>query len=94
MVQPGGKVLHEGTELLTIPTEEWVRFEVRCTLSGEAECRSFDFLVHLPGSRTPRIFEGLACEPGFERLDWVGFVANGAENAVFDVDNVTIGPPE
>ncbi len=91
IIQPGGKVIHEGQELLTIPTEKWVRFDVQCLLGDDADGR-FTMRVWLPGTDRPRIFERLPCTEGFERLDWVGFVANGQKRATFYVDSVNVGP--
>ena len=51
---------------------------------------TYDLKVLLPGEPEPRVFEGLACEEGFRRLDWVGFVSPGQDDAVFYVDNVEV----
>lgn len=91
MIQPGGEVVHNGTRLLTIPVDRWVRFEVACAL-GDESTGTFDMTVWLPGNQSPRVFRNLACQDGFERLDWVGFVAKSREKSVLYIDNVEVRP--
>ncbi|PIY37317.1 MAG: hypothetical protein COZ06_33160 [Armatimonadetes bacterium CG_4_10_14_3_um_filter_66_18] len=88
-ISPGGKVELDGKELLTIPTGKWVRFEVRCALGDEAT-GTFDLTVSVRDA-DPRTFADLPCEPGFTRLDWVGFVPNGQQECVCYVDDVEVG---
>ena len=88
-ILPGGKLVHEDEELLTLLPGVWLRFEVTCAV-GEETTGTYDLKVFLPGEPEPRVFEGLACEEGFRRLDWVGFVSPGQEDAVFYVDNVEL----
>ena len=90
-IQQGGEVVHGDETLTTIPIGEWVRFEVTCTL-GDDRTGTFDMSVLLPGEQQPKTFRGLACDERFKELDWVGFVANGQEDAVFYVDNIEIRP--
>jgi hypothetical protein len=92
-VQPGGAVVHAGKRLLTVPLDQWVRFEVACPL-GDYATGAFDLRVRLPGEQTPHVFQDLACSADFTRLDWIGFVAKSDNEAVFFVDNVEIRPGE
>ena len=92
-IAPGGRLQHEGKPLLTLPAGQWVRFEVSCVLGGEGE-PSFDLRVWLPGASEPRLFPALGHDADFERLDWVGLVANGQRECVFYVDDVEIRPAE
>jgi hypothetical protein len=88
-LSPGGKLSAVGKELLTIPADAWVRFEVTCIL-GDAADGTFDLKVFLPGEREPKAFARLACEPGFRKLDWMGFIANGQRECAFHVDEVEL----
>jgi hypothetical protein len=90
-ILPGGRLVHDGKELTTIPLDTWVRFEIRCAL-GDAATDRFDLALHLPGRASPVRFPRLPCRKGFRRLDWVGFAANGGNNAVIYVDDVEVRP--
>ena len=86
-------MVHGGKKLLVVPPDEWVRFEVACPL-GDASTGKFDLAVWLPGDGSPRVFKHLACQEGFERLDWIGLVSKAAEEATFYVDNVEVQPAD
>ena len=90
-IQPGGAVVHDGKTLVTIPPDQWVRLEVACSL-GDESTGKFDVAVWLSGDGSPRVFKDLACQEGFERLDWIGFVSKAEEGATFYVDNVEVRP--
>ena len=92
-ITPGGKVEHDGKTLLNVPAGQWVRFEVRCML-GEKAKPTFDLSVWLPDASEPKQFGGLVHDADFERLDWVGFIANGQRECVFYVDDIEIRPAE
>jgi chitobiase/beta-hexosaminidase-like protein len=87
-IRPGGKLVHNDRELATIPIGQWVRFEVTCTLGDTAP--TFDMKMHLPGKPQPLAFTALACEAGFRKLDWIGFVAVGQKRTVFYVDDIEV----
>ncbi|MFW6163350.1 MAG: chitobiase/beta-hexosaminidase C-terminal domain-containing protein, partial [Planctomycetota bacterium] len=93
LIEPDGKVSSQGKTLLTIPVEQWVRLEVSCVLGAEGK-PAFDLSVWLPGAPEPQVFPALPHAADFERLDWVGLVANGQREAAFYVDNVEIRPVE
>jgi len=92
-ITPGGKLQHGGKTLLTLPVGQWVRFEVRCDL-GEKPKPTFALRVWLPGASEPKLFAALPHDAGFERLDWVGLIANGQRACVFYVDDVEVRPAE
>ncbi len=92
MVQPGGRLVHGDRELLRLPVGQWVHFEVTAPL-GEEATGHFDLRVRAPGMAQPVVFANLPCEPGFRKLDWVGFVAPGHEATVLYVDNVELRQP-
>ncbi|MCF7848614.1 MAG: right-handed parallel beta-helix repeat-containing protein, partial [Kiritimatiellales bacterium] len=87
--RPGGNVTHGGKTLLTIPLEQWVRFEVTCLL-GDASDATFDLRVWLPGKDRPETFRGLSMSKKFQRLDWVSFIAQSKESSTCHVDNVEV----
>lgn len=90
-ILPGGVVTLKGKTLLRIPLDQWVRFEVECDV-GEAASGTFLMRVSLPGSESPAVFKQLRQDAGFERLDWIGFVSKAEQDAVYFVDNITVGP--
>ena len=92
-ITPGGTLQHEGQTLLTLPVGQWVRFEVRCEL-GEKAKPTFDLRVWVPGAAEPKVFAALKHDADFERLDWVGLIANGQRDCVFYVDDIEIRPAE
>ncbi|MDX9980576.1 MAG: chitobiase/beta-hexosaminidase C-terminal domain-containing protein, partial [Lentisphaeria bacterium] len=91
-VNPGGRLVHEDRELMTLPTDAWVKIEVAAEL-GEGRGRTFVLKVELPDG-TLRTFPGLPCEAGFDRLDWVGFVAVANHACVTYVDDILVAPAE
>jgi len=92
-ISEGGKLAAGGQGLLALPTDQWVHIEVACVL-GEKATGTFELKVLLPGQNEPKTFNDLPCDEKFRELDWVGFIANGQEHAVFYVDNVEIKPAQ
>ncbi len=90
-IQPGGKIVHQGKVLMTIPAGKWVRFEVIMDV-GEAADGHYTLRVWLPGASTPCEFTRLACDPKFQRLDWVGFASHAKENATYYIDEIELRP--
>ncbi|HJN14894.1 MAG TPA: right-handed parallel beta-helix repeat-containing protein, partial [Armatimonadota bacterium] len=88
-IMPGGQLVHDGGELMMVPLDEWVSYAVECGLGDDGD-GTFELRVSLPGEEEPRVFPGLACEDGFHRLDWVGFVSPGQDDTTFYVDNVEV----
>lgn len=78
-------------KLLDLPPGQWVRFEIKCGL-GDRASGKFELAVRLPGRTAPLRFPQLDCDPGFQALDWFGFVANGDGEGVFYLDDVVVGP--
>jgi hypothetical protein len=78
-----------GKPLAKLPHSQWVRLEITCGL-GRQRTGTWDLTVRLPDRRQPLRFTGLPCAPNFEKVDWVGFVAQGTETAVFYLDNLRL----
>ncbi len=90
-IQPGGKVVYQGKTLLTIPTNNWVRFEVATDL-GEKANGHFAMRVWLPDEQTPHAFQKLSCDPKFRRLDWVGVTSQAKRSASYYIDDFVVQP--
>jgi hypothetical protein len=86
-IDPGGRVTQGGKTLLTLPSGQWVRFEVACELGSG----TFHMRARLPDG-SERTFNELKHDGAFRRLDWVGLVANGTRETTFYVDNIYAGP--
>jgi hypothetical protein len=91
-VNPGGRLVHEDRELMTIPTDAWVRIRVTAEL-GEGLGGTFVLHVEFPDG-TVKSFADLPCEAGFDRLDWVGFVSVADHACVTYVDDILVTPAE
>ena len=74
--------------LATLPREKWIHFEILCGL-GKRATGTYDLTVTVSGEQ-PRRFEKLSCNPELKRLDWLGFVSNATEKAIFYLDNVRL----
>ncbi len=90
-ILPGGVVADGSRPLLSIPTGQWVRFEVSCVL-GDPSNGQFDLRIWLPDEQTPRVFESLSHDAEFRRLDWFGFIARAKQNATCYIDNIEVRP--
>jgi len=91
-VRPGGKIVLGNRPLLSIPFRTWVRFEVTCALGDAAAAHGWTLKVTIPGNDAPTVFHNLPTEKRFRALDWVGFVASGALDTRFYVDDIAIEP--
>ena len=48
-IMPGGSLVHDGRELMMVPPDEWVSYEVECGLGDDGD-GSFELRVSLPGA--------------------------------------------
>lgn len=92
-IEPQGRVVYAGRELMRVPTEQWLRVELVAGL-GELANGAFELRVWLPDRSEPRVFSGLKCSPKFRRLDWIGLVSKSAQEATFYVDNLEVVPAD
>jgi hypothetical protein len=85
-----GNLSSAGDEpLLQIPHGEWVSINMVCLLGDRAD-GTYDLIVKIPGE-DPHEFEGLRCaDEGFDRITWLGFIADATEEAVFYIDNLVL----
>jgi hypothetical protein len=69
-----GKLLVNNKSLLDVPPKQWVRYEITAKLGAQADGK-WDLTVILP-NQAPQKFAGLACNPQWKSLEWLGFVSN------------------
>ncbi|MEN6337192.1 MAG: right-handed parallel beta-helix repeat-containing protein, partial [Phycisphaerales bacterium] len=85
----GNNLQVAGKTLTTVPTGQWVRFEITAAL-GKKNSGLWDLTVTLPGE-TARTFTNLKNgNPAFEKLTWLGFVSNATDKTVFYLDNLDV----
>ncbi|OGV68834.1 MAG: hypothetical protein A3K19_01755 [Lentisphaerae bacterium RIFOXYB12_FULL_65_16] len=87
-ISADGKLKAGDQELLTLPIGQWVRFELACTIGKQATGR-YSLAITVPG-QPPKEWNDLACHPRFKAIEWVGFVSNATEKAVFYLDNIRL----
>ncbi|MGD9495819.1 MAG: right-handed parallel beta-helix repeat-containing protein, partial [Armatimonadota bacterium] len=81
-----GVLSAQGVEAIDLPTDAWVRIEVKAALGEDAG--AWQLAVTVPDGTVQR-FDGLAVvSPGWRELHWLGFVSNGREPATWYIDNI------
>jgi len=72
---------------VTLPDGEWLHFEITDGLGGYADGL---WAMRITNGAGEVLFEAddLPCAPEFNRIMWLGFVANGMQPAVMYLDNV------
>lgn len=89
-ISADGKVSAGGKALGTLPEGKWVSFVMTTGLGVAADGR-FDLSYQVSGEPAVSA-RGLACDPAFRALRWYGFISDSGERAVFDLDEVEVGP--
>ena len=84
----GGKLSTGGKPLAEVPTGQWFHVEARAGLGTRAK-GAWDLTITLPG-KPPQSFEALPCDPGWKKLDWLGFVSNADRHAILYLDNLQL----
>ena len=77
-----------GRKLLDVPENVWIRCEIVTGVGSKANGQ-WSLAVTLP-DRTRREFKGLACDPKWRALYWVGFMANAAQPTACYLDDVEL----
>lgn len=90
IIETDGALLARGQRLVTLPHNQWIRFEITCGLGNQAK-GSYDLAVQLP-DLPPLRFENLFCDPHFKDLQWIGFVSLGSDPTVFYLDDIVLKP--
>ncbi|MCL4190300.1 MAG: right-handed parallel beta-helix repeat-containing protein [Thermoguttaceae bacterium] len=84
-----GKLTVAGRELMTLPTGQWVHFEVTAAVGADADGK-WDLAVGLPG-KPPQQFSGLATpSANFKNLTWSGWCSMATEKTAFYLDNIRV----
>ncbi|MBT3287593.1 MAG: right-handed parallel beta-helix repeat-containing protein [Victivallales bacterium] len=89
-IKGDGTLALPGHDPLHIPRDAWVRFQVECDLMPGPD-RTWSLKVMLPDNTVER-FDKLALSAKFDRLGWLGFIANGTADVTFHLDDVSLGP--
>ena len=84
----GGKLTAAGAPLMDIPEGQWAHFEITAGL-GKQSTGTWDLTVTVAGQPSRR-FPALKCDPGWKRLDWLGFISNATQATVCYLDNVRV----
>ncbi|HRX77810.1 MAG TPA: right-handed parallel beta-helix repeat-containing protein, partial [Pirellulaceae bacterium] len=83
-----GRLRASNRELLALPQDQWIKFEVSAPL-GEA-AGVWNLVVTLPGAE-PKRFEKLPnIHKDWQTLDWLGFVSQAATDAVVWIDDLEV----
>jgi hypothetical protein len=90
-ILPDGTLNASGENLMKIPLGQWVGIDITCRL-GKQDTKTYDLSVRLAGESQPRRFTGLPCSPGFKRVHWLIFTAEGTASGVCYLDNIRLGP--
>lgn len=78
-----------GKELLSLPSGEWIHFEVSASL-GEKSDGTWSLAVTLPG-QPAQIFRKLGNGSAtWKHLDWLGFVSEADAKTAFHLDNLEL----
>ncbi len=76
-----------GRKVASLPHGEWLHVEVACALGSRADGK---WTLRVTGPGVGVALDGLACDPKFNALQWLGFIANANEAAVYYLDNVKL----
>jgi hypothetical protein len=87
-VDAEGRLTASKQQLLSVPLGQWIHFEIVCGL-GKQATGTYDLSVTVPGE-PPKRFEKLPCDPACRQLEWLGFVSNATDYAVFYLDNMKL----
>jgi hypothetical protein len=87
-VDAAGQLKAGDQDLMTVPTGQWLHFEISAGLGKKAD-GTWTLTVTVPGQQ-PRRFERLPCNPKWKQLMWMGFISNATETAVFYLDNLKL----
>jgi len=89
-IHADGRLTARDRELLTLPVDEWIHFDIVCGL-GKQATGTWQLTVTIAG-KPPQRFDNLPCDPTCRELQWLGFVSNATDRAVFYLDNVKLHP--
>ena len=88
-IEGDGRMLSEGREIGKVPLSRWLHVEITCDLGNTANGKWMLRYGPMNGKMTQL---ERTCDTKFNKLDWVGFIADATVAAVFYVDNIKIEP--
>ncbi len=88
-IDKNGELSCNKQRLLQLPLREWIGLKVTAFV-GTGSDGKFELEIKLPGENKPHTFKNLSFDRSLEKLNWVGFIANGRESTHFYVDNIKI----
>ena len=71
-----------------LPADQWIHFDIECVL-GKGNPHTWKIAVTIPG-QAPQTLADLPCNPGFSKLEWLGFISNSTTKLAFFLDNVKL----
>jgi hypothetical protein len=84
-----GRLFASGQDLCDVPADQWLRYDVRCEISGSS-ARRWRLEITMPDG-TRRLFDDLPlADPGFGTLTWLGFCSNGDQAATTYLDDLSL----
>ena len=86
-IEGDGRMLSGDEEIGLAPHDQWLRIAITCDLGDEARGQ-WTLRYGPPGGQMTEV--EMTCDPGFGKLDWVGFISNATASTVFHVDNIKI----
>jgi len=84
-----GKLMSRDRELMDVPTGEWFRIDVLAPL-GDQATGQWQLTVTVPGQGRREFTDLAVADPGWNRVNWIGFVSNAERDTAFFIDNVRI----
>ena len=84
----GNLVQRDGTSLMSLPFDEWIRIEIIAALGDRAGL--WTLTVTLPDGQVRRFDDLKIYTPEWDSLTWVGFVSNATTKTVLYLDNIRL----
>lgn len=89
-VNERGEVIANKRPVARIEPGKWMRFLIVCPLGKQAR-GAWDLTIVPSAGGAAQTLTGLACDPKFRSLSWLGWVASADQSGVFYLDNVELG---
>lgn len=83
-----GVLKANGKQLMDIPYDKWVKFEIVCSLGDKADGK-YSLTVTPSGERKSE-FKNISHDPSFSTLRWLGFVSDGEKKSAFYIDDIKL----
>lgn len=87
-IDAAGQLVASQQPVMLLPADQWIHFEIECGM-GKQATGTYTLTVTVPGQEPKRV-ESLPCNPKCKSLEWIGFISNATDHAVFYLDNVKL----